>query len=70
MKRTALHTARRLTQKPARADQQDGDQQQIGQEIGPGSKISLHEHVGEPVRHPAERGAKWVTKRSDDDYGK
>src|SRR3974390_2973607 len=66
---TILGTPDLTSQQSARSHQQNGDEENIRQEIGPGAVVALHEHVGNAVDQAAEHRPPGTPERTDDDDG-
>src|SRR5690348_7349944 len=67
-RRSPLRTAHRLAEQSARADEQDRDEQDVGEQLGPGAEVRLHEHVRDAVDQPAESRTERMAERADDDH--
>src|SRR3974390_3718009 len=67
---TVLGTPHLTSQQSARPHQQNGDEENIRQEIGPGAVVALHEHVGDAVDQAAEHRPQGTTERATNDDGK
>src|SRR3974390_388775 len=66
---TVLGTPHLTSQQSARPHQQNSDEENIRQEIGPGAVVALHEHRGGPMDRAAGPRPKGPTEGADDDDG-